>query len=400
MTDYALTGRVAPWFTFGADRSLRLVYRNLKAARRYWLVMVSGFFEPLFYLVGLGVGVGALVGDITYGGQTISYQEFVAPALLAASAMNGAIYETTGNVFFKLNYAKTYDGVLATPMGVRDVAVGETIFALMRGSVYAVAFVTIMLVLGLIESWWALLAVPAALLIGAAFAALGLSAVTLMRSWADFAFIELLTLPMFLFSTTFVPLEEYPKAVQWVLPLTPLYHGVDLMRQLTLGNVGWEALIHVAYLLGVLALGVWFTARRLERKLPEVGPPPAARLATLDAGSCGGSEARVNRVRRRRCAVTRERRAHGRAYAVSWRHGWSSGSGEAGSPHARVASAAADRQLREGRRTPTEGSAPRQTPAATLERVRARRSTTACRARVGARGECCFRQGTAHAAGA
>ena len=181
--------------------------------------------------------------------------------------MNGAIYETTGNVFFKLNYAKTYDGVLATPMGVRDVAVGETIFALMRGSVYAVAFVTIMLALGLIESWWAMLAVPAALLIGAAFAALGLSAVTLMRSWADFAFIELLTLPMFLFSATFVPLEEYPKAVQWVLPITPLYHGVDLMRALTLGNVGWSALIHVAYLLGVLALGVWFTARRLERKL-------------------------------------------------------------------------------------------------------------------------------------
>jgi lipooligosaccharide transport system permease protein len=267
VTDYALTGRVAPWFTFGADRSLRLVYRNLRAARRYWLVMVSGFFEPLFYLVGLGVGVGALVGNITYGGETISYQEFVAPALLAASAMNGAIYETTGNVFFKLNYAKTYDGVLATPMGVRDVAVGETIFALMRGSVYAVAFVSIMLVLGLIESWWALLAVPAALLIGAAFAALGLSAVTLMRSWADFAFIELLTLPMFLFSATFVPLDEYPQAVQWVLPITPLYHGVDLMRQLTLGNVGWSALIHVGYLLGVLALGVWFTARRLEHKL-------------------------------------------------------------------------------------------------------------------------------------
>lgn len=267
MTDYAVPARIAPWFTFGADRSFRLVYRNLKGARRYWLVVVSGFFEPLFYLLGLGVGVGTLVGDLSYGGKTISYQEFVAPALLAASAMNGAIYETTGNVFFKLNYAKTYDGVLATPLGVRDVAVGETIFALMRGTLYAVAFVVIMLALGLIESAWAILAVPAALLIGASFAALGLSAVTLMRSWADFGFVELLTLPMFLFSATFVPLEEYPDPVQWVLPLTPLYHGVDLIRALTLGNVGWDALIHVAYLLGVMALGVWFTARRLERKL-------------------------------------------------------------------------------------------------------------------------------------
>jgi lipooligosaccharide transport system permease protein len=157
--------------------------------------------------------------------------------------------------------------VLATPLGVRDVAVGETIFALMRGAVYSVTFVAIMLALGLVESAWMILAVPASLLIGAAFAAIGLSAVTLMRSWADFSFIELFTLPMFLFSATFVPLEQYPQAVQWLLPVTPLYHGVDLLRALTLGNVGWDALIHVAYLLGVLALGVWFTARRLERKL-------------------------------------------------------------------------------------------------------------------------------------
>jgi lipooligosaccharide transport system permease protein len=263
----ALTARIVPWLTFGADRSLRLVYRNLRAARRFWVIMVSGFFEPLFYLAGLGIGVGMLVGDFTYNGETIAYKDFVAPALLAASAMNGAIYETTGNVFFKLNYLKTYDGVLATPLGVRDIAVGETIFALMRGSVYAVAFVIVMLALGLVASPWAILAVPAALLIGAAFAALGLSAVTLMRSWQDFAFIELLTLPMFLFSATFVPLDEYPAVMQWAVPLTPLYHGVDLLRGLTLGQVGWTALIHVAYLLGVLALGVWFTSRRLERRL-------------------------------------------------------------------------------------------------------------------------------------
>ena len=267
MSTYTLAARIAPWVTFGADRSLRLVYRNVFALRRTWLVIASGFFEPLFYLVGLGMGVGMLVGDITYEGKTISYQEFVAPALLAASAMNGAIYETTGNVFFKLNYAKTYDAVLSTPLGVRDVAVGETIFALMRGSVYGIAFVLIMLALGLVESAWAILAVPAALLVGAGFAAIGLSVVTLMRSWADFAFVELLTLPMFLFSATFVPLAEYPEPVQWALPLTPLYHGVDLLRSLTLGHVGWDALINVAYLLGVLALGVWFTARRLEKKL-------------------------------------------------------------------------------------------------------------------------------------
>jgi lipooligosaccharide transport system permease protein len=267
VTDYAIQGRVAPWFVFGADRSLRLVYRNLRAARRYWLVMVSGFFEPLFYLVGLGIGVGTLVGDITYAGRTISYQEFVAPALLAASAMNGAIYETTGNVFFKLKYAKTYEGVLATPLRVGDVAVAELTFALMRGTVYGITFVLVMLALGLVGSAWAVLLVPGALLVGAAFAAVGLAATSMMRSWADFGYVELATLPLFLFSATFVPLAEYPDAAQWILPLTPLYHGVELLRAFTLGDVGVAIFGHVAYLLVMVAVGLVVAAKRLERTL-------------------------------------------------------------------------------------------------------------------------------------
>ena len=92
-----------------------------RGSRGAWLVFVSGFFEPLFYLLALGVGVGRLVGTVEVDGEAVAYREFVAPALLAASAMNGAVYES-GNVFFKLKYAKTYDGVLATPMTVRDVA--------------------------------------------------------------------------------------------------------------------------------------------------------------------------------------------------------------------------------------------------------------------------------------
>jgi lipooligosaccharide transport system permease protein len=267
VSSVTLTSRVVPRIPFAGDRSLRLVYRNLRAARSFWLVMVSGFFEPLFYLLGLGIGVGALVGDIDLGGRLVSYREFVAPALLAASAMNGALYETTGNVFYKLRWARTYEGVLATPLTVRDIAVAEVLFALMRGAVYAVSFVVVMAALGLVASPWALLDVPAALLLGACFASLGLAAVSVMRSWADLTFVELLSLPMFLFSATFVPLDQYPHAVQWVLPATPLYHGVQLVRSLTLGSIGPILLVHVAYLLGVAALGVWFTARRLKRQL-------------------------------------------------------------------------------------------------------------------------------------
>ena len=267
MTEYAIPSRIAPWITFGADRSLRLVYRNLRAARRYWLVMFSGFFEPLFYLVGLGVGVGTLVGDITYAGRTISYQEFVAPALLAASAMNGAIYETTGNVFFKLNYAKTYDGVLATPLGVRDVAVGETIFALMRGAVYSVAFVAIMLALGLIESWWALLAVPAAVLVGFAFAGTGMALTTYMKSWQHFEYIQLAIMPMFLFSATFFPVETYHGVLRWVVEASPLYRGVVLVRELSTGLVTVDSVVSVVYLVVMGSVGMRVASRRLGRLL-------------------------------------------------------------------------------------------------------------------------------------
>ena len=267
MNAITTAGRIAPRLSFGSQRSLRLVRRNLVAARHYWLILFSGFFEPLFYLVGLGVGVGALVGDVTVGGRTVSYEEFVAPALLAASAMNGAIYETTGNVFFKLKYARTYEGVLATPLTVRDVALAELVFALMRGAVYAVAFVVVMLALGLVASAWVIAAVPAALLVGAAFAAGGLAIVSVMRSWADFGFVEVITLPLFLFSATFVPASEYPDAAQWLLPLTPLYHGVELLRDLTLGTVGPRIVVHVLYLAAMVVAGLTFCAWRLERQL-------------------------------------------------------------------------------------------------------------------------------------
>jgi lipooligosaccharide transport system permease protein len=262
--DYGL--RILPRVSAGARRPWRLVERNLASSRHGWLVVVSGFFEPLFYLLALGVGVGALVGSLDVGGKDVSYREFVAPALLAASAMNGAIYES-GNVFFKLKYARTYEGVLATPLTVRDIALGELLYTLMRGTVYSVGFVSVMLALGLLESPWAVLLVPASLLISAGFAAAGVFGTTLMRSWADFAFIELCTLPMFLFSATFVPASEYPHRVAWLLPLTPLYHGVELLRALTLGDVTPLALVNVAYLVAMTALFFVLADRKLTKLL-------------------------------------------------------------------------------------------------------------------------------------
>jgi lipooligosaccharide transport system permease protein len=267
VSDIVVGARVVPGLPGGGRLAWRLVRRNLVTGRRQWLLITSGLFEPVFYLLGLGIGVGALVGDLSYDGRSIPYREFVAPALLAAAAMMGAVYESTINIFAKLKWGRVYEGVLATPLGVRDVALGELTYALMRGVLYAIAFAVVMLALGLVDSAWAVLTIPAALLIGAAFASVGLVVVTFMRSWADFAVIELATLPMFLFSATFVPLSEYPDALQWLLPLTPLYHGVELLRALTLGTVEAGALVHVAYLVAMIVAGLAVADRRLARLL-------------------------------------------------------------------------------------------------------------------------------------
>lgn len=252
----------------GLPGPLRIVARNVTVYRRGWLPLLSGFVEPVFYLFSIGVGVGALVGDVIGpDGQPMPYEMFVAPALLASSAMNGAVYDSTFNIFHKLRYAKVYDAVLATPLSPRDIAIGEVTWALLRGGMYAVAFLLIMVALGLVTSWWAVLVVPAAVLIGFAFAGVGLAGTTFMRSWQDFELINLALLPMFLFSATFYPLDVYPEPLRSLVQLSPLYHGAALVRALTTGaldaSVAWHSLVLV--LLGVA--GVALAGRRLSALL-------------------------------------------------------------------------------------------------------------------------------------
>lgn len=263
------TLRIAPPLgVIAGARSPRVVERNVLQSRRAWIVIVSGFFEPLFYLLGLGFGLGRVVGDVAGpDGTPIPYALFVAPALLASSAMNGAIYESTMNVFHKLKYQKLYDTLLTTPIGVADIAVGEIGWALIRGTLYAIGFFAVMLLLGLVQSPWALLMIPAALLTGMGFAAVGMAATTFMRSWQDFDLVNLVVLPLFLFSATFYPLTAYPGPLQAVVAWTPLYQAVDLMRALATGSVDLTDLVHVAYLAGMAVLGVAIASRRLDRLL-------------------------------------------------------------------------------------------------------------------------------------
>lgn len=250
-------------------RARRLVQRNMLVYRHSWMVIFSGFFEPLFYLLGIGYGLGTIVGDVELSdGRIVAYAAFVAPALLAQSTMNGAIAETIFNVFFKLNYEKVYDAILVTPLGITDIALGELMWAMIRATIYAIAFVGVMWVIGLLISPWAVLALPATLFCSLAFCAAGLATSTFLRTVQDFDLpFGLIIMPMFLFSGTFFPISIYPEPIQWVVQGTPLYHAVELLRGLTTGIVGWPILIHVAYLGVFGGVAMIIARRRLATKL-------------------------------------------------------------------------------------------------------------------------------------
>jgi lipooligosaccharide transport system permease protein len=268
LRDVPLRVLPAPMLRGGFRGSAHLIERHARAYRHAWLVLLSGLAEPLFYLLSIGVGIGALVGQVTGpGGRPVGFTSFAAPALLATSSMNGAVFDSTFNVFFRLKYNKFYEAALATPMRPGDIALGEIGWALIRGGLYAAAFLVVMAAMGLVHSAWAVAALPTALLIGFAFAGAGMAATTFMRSWQHFEFIVLATLPMFLFSTTFYPLGVYPRALQIVVECTPLYQGVALMRGLTLGVVGPGLLWHAAYLAAMGLAGLRVAGWRISRLL-------------------------------------------------------------------------------------------------------------------------------------
>jgi len=228
-----------------------------------WMIVVSGFVEPVLFLLSFGYGLKDLVGDITVAGQPIGYVAFITPALLATSAMNGAIYDSTMNVYFKLKHDRIYHGMLATSLGPMDVALGEISWALLRGLSYAIGFMAIVTPLGLIPSVWGILAIPAAVLIAFGFASFGMAVTSYMKSWQQLEIVNVVLLPMFLFSGSFYPLSIFPEWLQTVIRLFPLAHAIDLVRGLTLGNVSWALLGHAMYFVVMIVVGLFFTTKRL-----------------------------------------------------------------------------------------------------------------------------------------
>ena len=228
-----------------------------------WMIVLSGFLEPVLYLLSFGYGIGKLLPSITVGGESIKYAVFIAPALLATSAMNGAIYDSTMNVFFKLNHDRIYHGMLATSLGPLDVALGEIGWALLRGFSYACTFMAVVVPLGLIPSIWGLLAIPAAVLIAFGFASCGMAITSYMKSFQQLEVVNIFLLPMFLFSGSFYPVSVFPQWLQFTVNLLPLTHAINLVRGLCLGHVNLALAGHALYFVVMIIIGLFFTTKRL-----------------------------------------------------------------------------------------------------------------------------------------
>jgi len=248
-----------------SGRAHVILERSLVALKSSnWFPVVSGFLEPLLYLFSFGYGVGTLIGDIQVSnGQVVSYAMFIAPGLLATSAMNGAIYDSTWNVYFKLHEGKIYHGMLATSLGPLDVALGEILTALLRGFAYAVGFMAVATPMGLIPSWWGVLAIPAAVLIAFGFASIGMAITSYFKSYQQMGLINISLLPIFLFSGSFYPLSVFPDWAQIIIKTLPLWHAIEMVRNLSLGIVNLSLLGHIAYFVVMVVVGLYFTTKRL-----------------------------------------------------------------------------------------------------------------------------------------
>ena len=250
-----------------SGRAHVLLERSLLAFRNSaWLAVLSGFFEPVLYLLSFGFGLGHLIGKIPLqNGHVVSYAAYIAPGLLATSAMNGAIYDSTWNVFFKLKFDRIYQGMLQTSLGSLDVALGEISWALLRGFAYAVGFMCVVVPAGLITSWWAILAIPSAVLIAFGFASVGMAITSYFTTFQQMDLVNIVMLPMFLFSGSFYPLTVYPGYLQGILKSLPLWQAIAMVRDFTLGMVSWGILWHVLYFAVMVGIGVTATTRRLTK---------------------------------------------------------------------------------------------------------------------------------------
>jgi lipooligosaccharide transport system permease protein len=228
------------------------------------------FIQPTLFLLAMGAGVGSLMSSSTesiVGG--FSYLHFLAPGLLAASCMQTATFESSFPVTAKMTWNRNYAAIAATPMSVGDIVLGELAWIGVRQCIIATAFATVSLAFGVPKSWLALLAIPAAVLTGVAFSAAITGYAATLKSGGHFSVVfRFVITPLFLFSGVFFPVSRFPEPFRTLAWFTPLFHGVELVRGLMLGTMQspiW--VVHVGYLLALLAIGIAMSFRTFRKKL-------------------------------------------------------------------------------------------------------------------------------------
>lgn len=246
-------------------RARTMVIRSLTALRSStWFVVLSGFFEPVFYLFAFGYGIGQYIDGVNTGsGDPVPYALYIAPALLATSAMNGALMDSTWNVFFKIRMNRFYEAVISTSLGPLDIALGEMAWALLRGFGYSLTFMVVMVPLGLVVTPWAWVAVVASVLVAFGFAAVGMAITSYLKSFQHMSWLYTVLLPMFLFSGSFFPVDVFPPVVAFLAKLLPLWHANELLRGLMLENLSMALIGHALYFVVMIVFGLIFTTRRL-----------------------------------------------------------------------------------------------------------------------------------------
>jgi lipooligosaccharide transport system permease protein len=246
--------------------ALHVWRRDLQVYSKTWKMnILPNFFEPLIYLLGMGIGLGAWVGS---GMGGMSYLAFITPGLIVTSAMNGASFETTYNVFVKMHFGRTYHAITSTPVNIEDAMLGEVLWAMTRAMVYGVAFAIVVALFGLLPGWSGLSVLPVLLLTSFVFAAVGLCFTSFIKVIDMYSFYYTLFLtPMFLFSGIFFPLSNMPSWVATLAWIFPLTHAVNLARAVihgsgSAGRIAGEA----AWLAAVGLLLLWIALVRIRRR--------------------------------------------------------------------------------------------------------------------------------------
>lgn len=249
----------------------RVWQRNFLVYKRLWHRSIAfGFLQPVLFLTAMGIGIGALLTpDALQAFDGFPYIDWLGPGLLSAMAMQTATFESTYPIMNKIRWGRNYEAMLSTPLTTRHLVIGEVFWVAFRIGTLASIFLVVLTVFGITRSPAAILAVPVAILVGVAFSSCLVAFTATQHTDVGFsALFRFVINPLFLFSGTFFPLSRLPDAVEWVAWLTPLFHGVELIRGLILGNLNWTAApLHLAYLLAMLTIGVVLADRNLRRRM-------------------------------------------------------------------------------------------------------------------------------------